>query len=286
MNSDPGTTSDRPASEDGEAGTTSASPSRVDAQTPRGKGRIVAGALCAVAAVALAITALVLRNRADDELVLETTPATLAPELMPSTAAPVATPPNSTQDSTVPTETTLPLSPLAEQLGNRYSAIPPPVVDLPTPVNIRIDAIDVDTDPVIPVGVTPIGSLDVPGADEVGWYRLGQYPGQSGATVLAAHVSWKGDLGVFNKLGKLEPGSEIFVTLSDGSVRRYIAWERTIYDKTGLPYERIWTREGDEVLVLITCGGEFNPEIRRYKQNIVVYAVPVPLETPTPSPEG
>jgi hypothetical protein len=27
--------------------------------------------------------------------------------------------------------------------------------------------------------------------------------------------------------------------------------------------------------VLITCGGDFNPEIRRYRQNIVVYAAPV-----------
>jgi hypothetical protein len=28
-------------------------------------------------------------------------------------------------------------------------------------------------------------------------------------------------------------------------------------------------------LVLITCGGSFNPDIGRYRQNIVVYAVPV-----------
>ena len=32
---------------------------------------------------------------------------------------------------------------------------------------------------------------------------------------------------------------------------------------------------GPETLVLITCGGSFDPDIRRYRDNIVVYAVPV-----------
>ena len=39
--------------------------------------------------------------------------------------------------------------------------------------------------------------------------------------------------------------------------------------------QRIWRTTGDETLVLITCGGDYNPEIRRYRENIVVYAVPV-----------
>jgi len=32
---------------------------------------------------------------------------------------------------------------------------------------------------------------------------------------------------------------------------------------------------GDAPLVLITCGGSFNPQIRHYRDNIVVYAVPI-----------
>jgi hypothetical protein len=245
----------------GEAGHQPASPSRL---------RRLAGVLCAVGAVALGVVAC---GNDDDEAVLEAPTATLDPALLPEGVVP-PTPPA----STAATSTTLELSPLAGQIGEQFSAVPPPVVDRPVPVDIRIDSIGVDTDPVVPVGLSESGELDVPGADEVGWYELGQTPDQPGATVLAAHVSWKGDLGVFNRLGDLEPGSEIFVTLSDGTQRKYIAWERTMYYKTELPYERIWTREGPEVMVLITCGGEFNPEIRRFKQNIVVYAVPAPLE--------
>ena len=109
----------------------------------------------------------------------------------------------------------------------------------------------------------------------VGWYEYGSSPGLPGATVLAAHVSWNDALGPFHQLGSLVPGDEVDVVLTDGSTRRYEVVERTMYAKDALPSERIWTTEGDETLVMITCGGSFNPEIRRYRHNIVVYAVPV-----------
>jgi LPXTG-site transpeptidase (sortase) family protein len=258
----------------GEVDMTSASPRRV---------RLLAGILCAAAAVGL--LAFTLTRGGADKPVLETTNAVLDPALLPAGAevptAPTIAP---IEEETQPVDTlpspptTIELSPLAAQVGETFSVIPQPVVDLPIPIDIRIDAIGIDTDPVIPVGLTEEGDLDVPGADDVGWYQYGQTADQPGATVLAAHVNWKGKLGVFSQLGNLEPGSEIFVTLSDGTQRKYVAWERAVIDKTNLPYDRIWTREGEEVLVLITCGGEYNPEIRRYKQNIVVFAVPVPFD--------
>ncbi len=115
----------------------------------------------------------------------------------------------------------------------------------------------------------------MPGASEIGWYRYGAAPGYEGATVLAAHVTWNDELGPFLKLGDLEPGARVEVALEDGTERIYEVTERTMYDKDELPRERIWRNTGDETLVLITCGGSFNPDIRRYRQNIVVYAVPV-----------
>ena len=84
-----------------------------------------------------------------------------------------------------------------------------------------------------------------------------------------------GEVGPFLRLGDLEPGALIDVQLDDGSDRTYSVIERTMYDKDALPRERIWRNTGAETLVLITCGGDFNPDISRYKQNIVVYAVPV-----------
>src|SRR5690606_17669309 len=142
------------------------------------------------------------------------------------------------------------------------------------PVRLSIDRIFVD-DPVVAVGLEDDGELEVPGASEIGWYRYGAAPGHPGATVPAAHVTWNGEHGPFLNLGELEPGDRVGVALEDGSERIYEVVERTMYDKDGLPRERIWRNTGDETLVLITCGGDFNPDISRYRQNIVVYAVPV-----------
>ena len=63
--------------------------------------------------------------------------------------------------------------------------------------------------------------------------------------------------------------------LADGSTRTYQVVEQAMYPKTALPVDRVWATSGPETLVLITCGGDFNPEIRRYRDNIVVYAVPI-----------
>ena len=52
-------------------------------------------------------------------------------------------------------------------------------------------------------------------------------------------------------------------------------WSSARYEKDALPRDRIWRTTSPESLVLITCGGDFNPDLGRYRHNIVVYAVPV-----------
>lgn len=147
-------------------------------------------------------------------------------------------------------------------------------VERSSPSAIRIGDLELDTT-IRPVGIEDDGELEVPDETEVGWYRYGSSPGRAGATVLAAHVTWNDTVGPFHRLGSLDPGARIEVRLEDDTVRTYEVIERTMYDKDSLPRERIWRTTGDETLVLITCGGSFNPDIRRYRQNIVVYAVPV-----------
>ena len=153
--------------------------------------------------------------------------------------------------------------------------VPAAVARPPSPVGVTIAAIGVGPVPIRAVGVAPDGQLEIPGETEVGWYRFGPSPGETGASVLAAHVSWNDTIGPFFRLDQVEPGSLVDIDLTDGTTRSYQVTERTSYLKTELPADRIWTADGPETLVLITCGGEFNPEIHRYRSNIVVYAVPV-----------
>ena len=145
----------------------------------------------------------------------------------------------------------------------------------PEPVGLQIDTIDVSSYPVRDIGLEDDGQLEIPDETEIGWYKYGATAGHPGATVLAAHVNWRGSQGPFSQLGTVEPGDQIEVALDDGTTRNYEVTERTMYGKLMLPRERIWRNTGPEELVLITCGGEFNPEIRSFKSNIVVYAVPI-----------
>ena len=233
-----------------------------------------------LAGAGLAIAGLVTRGDGDevvldvDEAVADVVPSTIPPRLeatsdVPSDAGDAGA---AASVSGAPADT---LSPLAQQLGPRQSAVPAVVAPRPRPVGLQMQSIDVARFPVQAVGLEPDGQMEIPDETEIGWYQYGATAGQPGATVLAAHVSWNRTSGPFAQLGRVEPGEQIEVALDDGSVRRYEVTERAVYGKLELPHERLWRTTGDETLVLITCGGDYNPDIRRYRENIVVYAVPV-----------
>jgi LPXTG-site transpeptidase (sortase) family protein len=143
------------------------------------------------------------------------------------------------------------------------------------PVALRIPAIDVAA-PVNSSGVEANGDMDVPGnVTEVGWYKFGPAPGEPGSAVLAAHVDLaRQGPGVFFNLRTLTPGDVVLVDFDDGTTESYRVQARTIYEKTELPIDTIFSRGGPPVLTLITCGGGFNRDVGSYDSNVVVYAVP------------
>lgn len=142
-----------------------------------------------------------------------------------------------------------------------------------TPVGLRIDEIDVES-PVIPVGVLENGEMEIPGAAEVGWYRYGPSPGESGSAVLAAHIAYNGRNGVFRKLERVQVGDTFEVVYDDGSASTFVVTEVAHYGKAALPFDRVFAKDGDAEIVLITCGGTFNESLRSYEDNFVVYATP------------
>lgn len=141
------------------------------------------------------------------------------------------------------------------------------------PARVRIDALGVDA-PIVARGTDQRGQLDVPpDGGTVVWYRAGSVPGASGSAVLAAHVDHAGAPGAFLHLDRLGPGDLVHVDLDDGSSRTFAVVRRHRYRKERLPVERLFTRDGDAVLTLITCGGRFNETTRHYDANTVVQAV-------------
>jgi hypothetical protein len=150
---------------------------------------------------------------------------------------------------------------------------PPPSV--PRPVSVKIPAIGLNAS-VIPVGIDrPTGSMEVP-ADirDVGWYRYGPAPGQSGSTLLVGHVDSDAQgIGAFFRLQGLKPGAEVSVRTAGGAVLAYRVVARRFYLKSELP-ANIFDGDSSPTLTLITCGGAFNPVTRHYAENVVIYAVP------------
>jgi hypothetical protein len=254
------------------------------AVSARPDSRFGSRALTAIAALAasagIVVTGVALAGGgASDQVVLDVEPAMGQSVL---TVAPLATDPDDTTVDQLdevrrpaPGVERSPAGQPRELLGPRGSAIPEPVAPRAQPVNLAVEGLDVGRFRIRPIGLEDDGQLEIPDETEIGWYRYGAAPGRPGATVLAAHVSWNRTVGPFARLGSVEPGDDITVTLDGGVVRRYLVTERAVYGKLDLPRERIWSNSGPETLVLITCGGAYNPNVRRYADNIVVYAAPV-----------
>lgn len=127
---------------------------------------------------------------------------------------------------------------------------------------------------VLPVGLEANGELEVPGADQVGWYQFGAgVDGGVGSTVLAAHIAFDGRNGVFSNLAETKVGDEILVGV-DGQELSYTVISVDQYNKLELPIDDLFSESSEERIVLITCGGSFNPSVGSYDDNVVVIAIP------------
>jgi LPXTG-site transpeptidase (sortase) family protein len=146
----------------------------------------------------------------------------------------------------------------------------------PAPRRLEIPSLDVSARVGV-IGVEPNGDMEVPeDVRDVGWYRFGPAPGEPGAAVIAGHVdSREQGAGAFFDLRRLAVGARVKVTNADGHVQRYDVVARRTYDKSVLPTDEVFAREGPSQLVLITCGGDFDSTAGSYRQNVVIYAQPV-----------
>lgn len=159
----------------------------------------------------------------------------------------------------------------AQSVTGRLEAVPPGI-----PRSLSIPSLEIDS-PIVPVGLEADGTMQIPGATEAGWYLPGRLPGAAtGSAVIAAHVDYNEQPGVFIDLRRIEIGSEVAVTDADGSVHRFQVTERYQVDKDDLPVEELFRTGGAPLLTLVTCGGAFDRNGRSYSDNIVVRAEPIP----------
>jgi hypothetical protein len=140
------------------------------------------------------------------------------------------------------------------------------------PVRVQIPAIDVDST-LMQLGLRVDGSLQVPPSGfPAGWYTGAPTPGELGPAILAGHVDWSGQPGVFSRLRELTPDAQVTVTRQDGSAAVFRVTQVKQYPKDKFPTSEVYGDLDHPGLRLITCGGSFDRQTRNYEDNIVAFA--------------
>ncbi len=144
------------------------------------------------------------------------------------------------------------------------------------PIGLQIPKLGVAA-PVVAMGIDADGKMEVPGnVEDVAWYEFGASPGEAGSAVLAAHVDLAGSgPGVFFDIDTLSPGDAVAIAFDDGSLGEFVVEKVERIAKSALDVGALFDRTGSARVRLVTCGGDFNPDIRRYNDNVIVTLVPV-----------
>lgn len=158
----------------------------------------------------------------------------------------------------------------------RSTASLPTVRDQALPVRLLIPDLDLDME-LDAVGVTPDGQMEIPeDPDRAGWYRHGPAPGDGlGSVVVAGHIDDEAGPGPFFRLTGVSEGAEVVVVLADGSRTAYRVTGGEQVAKSDLAIDEIFRRDGDPVLRLVTCTGDWSPRAGEYTDNLVITAAPV-----------
>ncbi|WP_405879616.1 class F sortase [Streptomyces sp. NBC_01136] len=141
------------------------------------------------------------------------------------------------------------------------------------PERIRIPSIGVNA-PLMGLGLTPQGSLDVPPPGQTnlaGWYEAGTTPGERGTAVIAGHVDNADGPAVFYHLGALKKGGSIEVRRRDGGTALFTVDAVEVYDARHFPDEKVYGAAARPELRVITCGGGYS-RTTGYQGNVVVFA--------------
>lgn len=135
---------------------------------------------------------------------------------------------------------------------------------------LSIPAIGVNAG-IIAVGVTKAGHLAIGrSVRDVYRWRDGVLPGQQGSAVLAGHT-WSQGPGVFDNLGRLQPGNLVIV----GKNRFKVTRVRRVTGMSREAVAALFSDRGKARLVLITCGDR-NNLTGVYRTRIIVNAKKLP----------
>lgn len=141
------------------------------------------------------------------------------------------------------------------------------------PAYLSIPKLEIDTKVQL-VGISRKGNMAAPNNfTDVGWYKYGVIPGNSGSAIIAGHVNNGIALpAIFSRLEELKEGDDIFIKKEDGKLLHFSVIKSDIYDFNSRLSE-IFTSDNQKLIKLITCTGTWMQSFKTHDKRLVVTAV-------------
>jgi len=150
------------------------------------------------------------------------------------------------------------------------------------PVPIRLVRIEVSqlkvSAPVVDVAVDPDGALQIPENPAIlGRWAGGAEPGEPfGSVVVVGHVDDAQTTGALFALHTIKVGATVVAVGADGRSFTYrVSAVREVAKTNLVSTLNPFAQQVGSRLVLITCGGAFDETERSYADNVVVFAEPI-----------
>lgn len=126
------------------------------------------------------------------------------------------------------------------------------------------------------VGVDQRQEVGVPSnVGLAGWFIDMVKPGEKGLSIIDGHVDGRSKPGIFKQLDRLKNGDQFTVEFGNGSKKTFEVKGQTKVADSEAPAVLFSQDQGESQLNLITCGGTYDSNQRRYLDRIIIKSVPV-----------
>jgi hypothetical protein len=144
------------------------------------------------------------------------------------------------------------------------------------PERLVVPSLEIDA-PLVPETVDGDGALGLPeDPARLAWWRGVRAGVGAGSVLVAGHLDMSGyGWGPLARLVDLRPGDRAVLTGAGGVDATYVLRGVTTVHKRSLREAGFFGADGPERLVLVTCGGEYDPDLRSWDSNVIAVLDPV-----------
>jgi len=147
-----------------------------------------------------------------------------------------------------------------------------PVSGAGRPVAIRIPSLGVESS-LENLTLGEHGQLLAPmDFDVAGWFMDGPAPGEIGPAIIAGHVDSYAGPAIFYRLSELADGEQVIIETETGASLTFTITGRMQSANATFPTSDVYSNVPRAELRLITCAGYFDRSIRRYTDNLILFA--------------